>query len=85
MINSDDEPALLEVSPQVLNTLKNNGYLKPDAGMTMKSAGAEQHLRARVDNLEDRIKRLEAGNKELLELLAAANADEPAKSRGRKG
>lgn len=56
---------LSKLSPQSLRSLVENGYLRVDGMAAGPSSSVEQHLRARADQHDDRIKKLEDANAEL--------------------
>lgn len=64
-----DADELAKVSPQMLRSLVDSGYLRVDGMVAGPGSSVEHHLRARVDNLEDRVKRLEAANADLVARL----------------
>jgi hypothetical protein len=81
---------MAKLSPQATRGLIDGQYISM-AGMAPNSAatspGMETHLRARVDNLEARVKKLEAANADLLariEKLLPGAAEEPASTDAEK-
>ena len=64
-----------KITPQVLRTLVNKGDIEV-AGMIADAGGGgvAQHLQARADRADDRIKKLEAANTALEARLAALEA-----------
>lgn len=78
---------LAQVSQPMLHSLVENGYLCI-AGMSPgRDSGMEQHLQARVDNLEDRVKRIEAAqeNADMGDVAKPATAAPSAFKHPRRG